>query len=153
MKYDHTQNAPLNLILSAVGFALLVAAWKIPAQGANLVLMIMAAIFFLLALMFGCLTVRVQGDELLVQFGPLPLFRRGVRYADVQSVKRGRTTVFDGWGIHISPSGGWTWNLWGFDCVDVHFTNGGRLRIGSDDADRLESFLTRQLEQIKNSAF
>ena len=36
--------------------------------------------------------------------------------------------MLDGWGIHLSPSGGWTWNLWGFDCVDVTYKKGRKLR-------------------------
>jgi hypothetical protein len=45
--------------------------------------------------------------------------------------------------IHYSIRGGLVWNLWGRDCVVVHFKNGGVLRIGTDDAENLADFLKR----------
>lgn len=71
----------------------------------------------------------------------MPLFRRNVRYADIESVEVGRTLFLDGWGIHYSIRGGWVWNLWGRACVVVHFRNGKTLRIGTDDAENLAAFL------------
>jgi len=53
----------------------------------------------------------------------------------------GRTLLLDGLGIHMSIRGGWVWNIWGRDCVVVHFRNGGTLRIGTDDAENLAGFL------------
>jgi hypothetical protein len=145
MRYKHTQTAPLSLILSAVGMAMLIAARQIPQPETGLVLFVIAGLVFLLALSFGQLTVRDDDDHLLIRFGPLPLFRRRIAYADMKNVERGRTTILDGWGVHLSPSGGWIWNLWGFDCVDVHFKKGRKLRIGTDDPKRLEAFLKGQI--------
>jgi hypothetical protein len=99
----------------------------------------------LLARAFHHLTVEDQGKVLAIRFGPVPLFRRTVRYADVESVEVGRTLFLDGWGIHYSIRGGWVWNLWGRDCVVVHFKNGGKLRIGTDDAENLVDFLEKKI--------
>lgn len=99
----------------------------------------------LLARAFHHLTVENQGKVLAIRFGPVPLFRRTVRYADVESVEVGRTLFLDGWGIHYSIRGGWVWNLWGRDCVVVHFKNGGKLRIGTDDAENLVDFLEKKI--------
>ena len=96
----------------------------------------------LLAPCFHNLTVADQGDVLSIRFGPMPLFARTVNYADIEQVEVGRTTILDGWGIHYSIRGGWVWNLWGRDCVVVHFKKGGVLRIGTDDAEGLAGFLT-----------
>lgn len=70
-----------------------------------------------------------------------------VEYADIEKVEIGRTMILDGWGIHYSIRGGWVWNLWGRDCVVVHFTNGSLLRIGTDDAGGLVRFLKEKLGQ------
>ncbi|MCO6456455.1 MAG: hypothetical protein J5I93_14250 [Pirellulaceae bacterium] len=98
-------------------------------------------LMFVLAASFHHLTVKDRGELLEIRFGPLPLFRRTVRYADLGSVEIGRTLVLDGWGIHWSVRGGWVWNLWGRTCVVVHFKNDGTLRIGTDDARNLVEFL------------
>lgn len=103
----------------------------------------------LLAPAFHHLTVVDQGDVLAIRFGPIPLFHRTVRYGDIEKVEVGRTLILDGWGIHLSIPGGWVWNLWSRDCVVVHFRNGGVLRIGTDDADKLAGFLDGKIAQCR----
>ena len=78
----------------------------------------------LFAACFRQLTVSDEGDRLIICFGPLSLFRRRVLYYDMECVERSRSTILDGWDIHLSPSAGWIWNLRGFDCVDVHLKKG-----------------------------
>jgi hypothetical protein len=102
---------------------MLATAWITPDRPAQVILIVSGAAMFLLAVSFRELTVEDEGDSLLIQFGPLPLFRLRVPYAEIDEVQQGRTTILDGWGIHLSPSGGWTWNLWGFDCVDLPVQN------------------------------
>ena len=147
MQYDHTQTAPLYLLLVVVGIGMVVAAWLAPQQTMQIILASSGGLMLLLALCFRQLTVSDEYDRLLISFGPLPLFRKRILYCNIESVERSRTTVFDGWGIHLSPGGGWTWNLWGFDCVDVYFKKGRRLRIGTDDPVGLESFLKQRADE------
>lgn len=140
--YSHTQKAPLCLPIYALA-AVFVAVgcfvqdtppiqWLFPPIG--LLMLVLAASFH-------HLTVEDQGDVLSIRFGPVPLFHRTVRYDAIASVETGRTLFLDGWGIHMSIRGGWVWNLWGWDCVVVQFKNGGTLRIGTDDAEKLVCFL------------
>lgn len=148
MQYDHTQNAPLHLLLVGVGIAMLIGGWLTPELVVQIILFCTGLLMFLLALCFRQLTVSDEGDGLLISFGPLPLFRRRIVYSDIEIVERGRTTILDGWGIHLSLSGGWTWNLWGFDCVDVWYKKGSKVkkvRIGTDDSVGLEAFLKERI--------
>ncbi|MEQ8788018.1 MAG: hypothetical protein RIC55_17050 [Pirellulaceae bacterium] len=151
MQYAHTQRAPLHMILSILGILTFAVAYLSAQMAAHWAVQISllgtASLMFLLALCFQWLAVRDEGDSLLIRFGPLPLFRRRLPYRDIERVERSRTSILDGWGIHLSPRGGWTWNLWGFDCVDVYFGQGRKIRIGTDDAERLESFLLEQLDR------
>jgi hypothetical protein len=103
-------------------------------------------LMLILAASFHHLTVEDAGDRLSVSFGPLPLFRRSIRYNDLIEVERGRTTLLDGWGIHLSLRGGWVWNIWGHDCV-VFRLQQGTLRVGSDDAGALLAFLQFRLNR------
>ena len=105
----------------------------------------------LLAASFHYLAVEDEVDRLAVRFGPLPLFRRSVRYDEILSVETGRTMSIEGWGIHMSPRGGWVWNLWGYECVVLHFAN-GTLRIGTDDASNLAAFLQSRIDQSRSNA-
>jgi hypothetical protein len=147
MQYAHTQRAPLHMILSILGIIFFAAAYLATHWIAQITLLGTASLMFLAALCFQWLSVRDEGDTLLIRFGPLPLFRRRLAYRDIERVERSRTSILDGWGIHLSPRGGWTWNLWGFDCVDVYFGQGRKIRIGTDDAEGLESFLLHRLDR------
>jgi hypothetical protein len=55
-------------------------------------------------------------------------------------VERSRSAVIDGWGVLWVPFRGWTWNLWGRDCVGVDLGERS-LRIGTDDPEGLEAFV------------
>jgi hypothetical protein len=59
-----------------------------------------------LAPAFHHLAVVDQGEFLAIRFGPLPLFRRKVRYDKILKVEVGRTLILEGWGIHLSIRGG-----------------------------------------------
>ena len=76
-------------------------------------------------------------------YGPLPLFRKRIRYADITAVEKSRSNVIDGWGIHYIPGRGWTYNLWGFDCVKLQLDK-KVVRVGSNDAENLAAFLKQR---------
>ena len=144
--YSHTQKGPLCLLIYALAVVFLALGffvedappipWLFPPIG---------LLMFVLAASFHHLSVVDRGDVLAIRFGPVPLFRRNVRYTDIVKVEVGRTLLLDGLGIHMSIRGGWLWNLWGRDCVAVHFRNGSTLRIGTDDAESLAGFLSGQI--------
>jgi hypothetical protein len=145
--YHHTQRAPLCLIQYALAVTFLVVAWVERAEPILVwVFPPTALLILILAASFHHLTVADQGDHLLVQFGPLPLFRRRVKYENIKSVEVGRTTILDSWGIHLSLRGGWVWNLWGRDCVVLRFRK-GTLRVGTDDAEELARFVMGKINQ------
>ncbi|HEY7326995.1 MAG TPA: hypothetical protein VH592_05120 [Gemmataceae bacterium] len=139
--YTHTQKGPLCLILYGSALACFTLGWGVGDTPSVYIAVAVGLVIALVAPAFHHLTVEDQGDRLAIRFGPIPLFRRAVRYADIEEVEVGRTLVLDGWGIHYSLRGGWVWNLWGRDCVVVHLKNGGVLRVGTDDAPNLARFL------------
>jgi hypothetical protein len=140
------------LILYGTGLLCLVLAATISDEpGGGAIAVGVAIVVILTASAFHHLTVEDRGEYLTIRFGPLPLFRRRVQYDNMVRVETGRTTVLDGWGIHVSLRGGWVWNLWGFDCVVVHLRN-GVLRIGTDDPIGLARFLAQKLAERHASA-
>ena len=145
-EYFHTQKAPLCLLIYAL--AIVFASVGFVLRDISPIPWLFPPIFVVIlaiAASFHHLTVEDEGDRLAVRFGPLPLIRRTVRYADIASAEVGRTMLLDGWGIHYSIRGGWVWNLWGRDCVVVHLKNGGKLWIGTVDAENLAAFLGRKV--------
>jgi hypothetical protein len=140
--YFHTQKAPLCLLVYALAVVFLALGWVVQdAPPIPWLFPPIGLLMFVVAASFHHLTVEDQGDVLSIRFGPVPLFRKTVPYNEIKSVETGRTLLLDGLGIHMSIRGGWVWNIWGRDCVVVHFRNGGTLRIGTDDAEYLARFL------------
>jgi hypothetical protein len=145
--YSHTQKAPLCLVLYGSALAFIALPWMIGDKSGIYITGGVSLLIALLAPAFHHLTVVDQGEGLAIRFGPVPLFRRTVRYADIEVVKVGRTLILEGWGIQYGVPGGWVWNLWGRNCIVIHWKNGGVLRIGTDDADNLADFLKEKVSQ------
>lgn len=142
--YRHTQKAPLYLLLVAFTILFFVLGWTLrDIPPVSVIMPIVGALMLILGLSFRHLTVADEGDRLAIQFGPLPLFRTKICYQDIQRVEIGKTTLLDGWGIHLSLQGGWVWNIWGRDCVVVHHQ--GITRIGTDEAEILAQFLKTKI--------
>lgn len=150
MQYHHTQTAPLYLLVLALSVVFFGVAWSLPELVLQVVLSIAGALMFLIAISFRELTVSDEGSELLICFGPLPVFRRRLKFAEIEKVEQAKSTILDGWGIHMSPSGGWVWNLWGYDCVDVWYRGGRKIRIGTDDMVGLAQLLDEKAGQNGN---
>jgi hypothetical protein len=149
--YRHTQRAPLCWILYAVGLSFFVTAWQAhDAPPIRYLFPLVGLLVFILAASFHHLTVADEGDGLAIQFGPIPLFRRTVHYEDIVAYQIGKTTLLDGWGIHKSFRGGWVWNLWGWDCVELTLRT-NTLRIGTDDAENLARFLATKVNSPPSS--
>lgn len=147
MGYEHTQHGVWHRILLVMAAVMLVGVWLVHQELAIVVLLLaIATIFLLCSLMFGSLTVRDEGEWLALRYGPLPIFRKRFRYAEITSVEPDRTKIIDGWGIHYILGRGWTYNLWGFGCVKL--TLGRKVvRVGSDDVENLVMFLRGKLSQ------
>ena len=136
--YTNRQRAPLCYLIALPGVTCVITAIAmLDEEGFHLFLLIMglSAFFFYLALAFRWLETSDQGDHLLIRFGPLPSFWKRVKYEGVRGVKRDRSLLIEGWGIHLGPRG-WVWNLWGREVVELEREE-GRLRIGTDDPEGL----------------
>jgi len=145
--YSHTQKAPLCLILYGSALLCFALAWMVGSTPGVYIAGGVGLLIVLLAPAFHYLAVVDQGEVLAIRFGPVPLFRRTVRYTDIEKVEIGRTLILEGWGIHYSIRGGCVWNLWGRDCVVVHLKK-GVLRIGTNYAPGLARFLGNRSTEV-----
>jgi hypothetical protein len=143
MDYFHTQRGGIHYLLYLPMLSLLIVWWIDPATPDWLVL-VLCSVFLVLAYSFQTLTVADEGDALAIRYGPLPLFSKRLRYDSIRNVEVGRSSLIDGWGIHWVPGRGWTYNLWGFDCVKVQ-TRTTTVRVGTDDAQNLADFLRQRM--------
>jgi len=142
--YHHTQKGPWGLMCYAFAAAFLTASWAMPVPVPRMTSFAAGILMLLLAGSLGQLTVADEGDHLDIRFGPFPLFRKRIVYADIVEVEKGRTNFLDGWGIHWNPWHGWVWSIWGYDCVVIRLKR-GTIRVGTDDPDGLAEFLKERV--------
>src|SRR3954452_3496381 len=101
--YRHTQTGPWGLVLLAFGLLMLATAWTARHEAVALLILLPAGVLMLvLAASFHDLTVSDAGSHLTLRFGPMRLFQKKIPYDDITAVGVGRTTLLDGWGIHLS---------------------------------------------------
>jgi hypothetical protein len=142
-RYQHTQSSPLGpaFLVAALGSLVVWGGSDDPVV--RTLCVTLAIVGGLFAAMFTRLSFTEQDDHLRVRFGPLPWGGTSVRYDHVRSVRRARSSLLDGLGIHWFPGRGWTFNLWGFDCVELQ-TDRGLVRLGTDDPDGLVQHLLQR---------
>jgi hypothetical protein len=84
---------------------------------------------------FSKLKVTIEGSELSAAFGPgRP--HKTIDLSDVASATSVRNTWIQGWGLR-KISGGWMYNVWGLDAIEVTMRSGEIIRIGTNDTDNL----------------
>jgi len=151
MSYVHTQRGGLHWLLWFTAVICLMGAWYAFRDGEGFAVGILAGVATLtaaLALCFMSLTVRDGGDALEVRFGPLALFQRRIPYTAISDPEPSRSKLIDGFGVHWLPGRGWTWNLWGLDCVEMR-VEGKPLRVGTDDAEGLAKYLNIRIVGLR----
>jgi len=143
--YHHTQVGRIHWLVAVIGaFEVAIGLLAEAPSYVAVLLLVIGTSFLVLAASFRQLTVREVGDQLELRFGPFPMFRRRIAYAAIQSFEVGRSRWIDGLGVHWIPGRGWTWNLWGFDCVELKTTR-GPLRIGTDDPQGLAAHIAERI--------
>ncbi len=147
--YSHTQVSPVRYGLLAVIVASVAAGWNWRADfwvWFAMLCIIGLSIFLLLTMT--TLTVEDEEETLWVHFGPLPLFSTWIRFDEIQEFQATRSRIVDGWGIHFIPGRGWTWNLWGLECVELQL-HGSPLRLGTNDSANLADYLKTRKQDAK----
>lgn len=146
-EYEHTQWAPTQWVILLPGLAVMAGVILLVNEPpVTMLMLLVSGVLILTAYSFRRLLVSDEGNALALHFGPVPLFRKRIQYADIASAERDRTNVIDGWGIHWVPGRGWTYNLWGFDCVRLTLNSGRTIRVGTDDPEGLTRFLQQRLQ-------
>jgi hypothetical protein len=146
--YKRTQKAPLCVIIYAIAVMFFCVSWftrdQPPQPFLSIIFATAGIIIAVIAASFHHLNVEDEIDRLRVCFGPLPFFQRTILYENILSAEVGRTTLIEGWGIHLSPRGGWIWTLWGRDCLVLKLKK-GTLRVGTDDVENLAVFVNSRI--------
>lgn len=131
--YRHTQfGAVVVAVLLLLAGAAAVAEALTGPSALELVGPALVAVFLLL---FYALTVEIDEQYLSFHFG-IGLIRKRIPLARIVEAQPVRNAWIDGWGIHRTPRG-WSYNVSGWEAVEITLVSGHRLRLGTDEPQRL----------------
>lgn len=143
MEYKHRQSGYLAVLV--LGWVLLVGgivfALVEDEERSALVLMgVSMGVVALAVVWFNTLTVTVNGGQVQARFGPgWP--KRIIETRDIVGFKQVRNKWYYGFGIRGVP-GGWMYNVWGLDAVELDLASGKKFRIGTDEPEDLIAALS-----------
>jgi hypothetical protein len=92
------------------------------------------------------LVTELRDDHIYLRY--FPIYRRRIPYRDIQSAwaRQYRPIAeYGGWGIRWSPTNGMAYNVSGNMGVQLELTNGRKLLIGSQRADKLEQAIKSRM--------
>ena len=131
--YHHTQSATVTRI-AALG-ALGVAFYTVARLGSRPILWLVVAVAGVGLWTFGSMTTTVDHDRFRFWFGP-GWIGRSFPLDEITSWSAVTNPWWYGWGIHLTPQG-WLYNVGGSGAVQLELRDGRRLRVGTDEPERL----------------
>jgi len=133
--YKHIQENPIHKVfiaLNGIGLILLLVLVEARTLRSLIVVIVLMVISPVIWRIFGKLTTTVDEDEVVASFGwGWP--RRRVERSRVISATAVRNSAIYGWGIRRYP-GGWLWNVWGLDAVELQLRPDSECAPGSKAA-------------------
>jgi len=127
--YSHKQVGTLVIaVMSILGLAVAIASgfmegWPI--------MFAMLALFGIIAIVFGSMTVEVENGHMQFWFGT-GLIRKSYEIRDIDSAAVVKNRWYYGWGIRLTPHG-WLYNVSGMMPVKLTLVSGKTLLVGSDE--------------------
>jgi hypothetical protein len=131
--YHHTQPATVTRIAAVA--ALVMAVYTVAAVGSRPTVWLLVAAAVLGLFTFGSMTVQVDQDGFRFWFGP-GWIGRSFSLAEIKSWSPVINPWWYGWGIHLTPQG-WLYNVGGAGAIQLELRDGRRLRVGTDEPERL----------------
>ena len=141
MEYQHTQRGYFGIVTVGILIPVVGAvAVSDDDPWATVLVVLLIGLILAVVLWFSRLTVTVDGDSVTSAFG-LGKPAKTIDLSGVAHVRRVRNPWYYGWGIRKVP-GGWMYNVWGFEAVELDLASGRVFRIGTDEPDELAEVLS-----------
>lgn len=131
--YRHRQSGAAMRVMLSIGPIILVAVGLLIDR--SIVFLPLALVLGLAGYLLTSLTVEVTATNLVWFFGP-GVWRNKIELASIVTATVETNKWWWGLGIHLTPRG-WLYNVAGLKAVEVTTRDGKRVRIGSDEPERL----------------
>lgn len=142
MDYRHTQTTTMGVVISVPLLTVYVVVLSLASVDSAVLIAtgLFALVIESVVVMFSRLTVFVEAGSVESSFGwGWP--RRIIEVRDMVAIRQVRNKWYYGLGIRKVP-GGWMYNVWGFDAVEIELRSGKKFRIGSDEPEDLLAALS-----------
>jgi len=140
-RYEHTQ---IGYFIVVVIVAAMVAIGIIMANaGVNWIATTVLGVLAVIVVLFHRLTVAINGEELVVQFGPGAI-RKRFNLNEIESCQVVRIPWYYGWGIRSTPDG-MAFRVSGFHAVEIKLRTGKKYLIGTDVPQELEEAIRQAI--------
>jgi hypothetical protein len=133
MNYRHTQIGYATIMALGVAIVLTIERMLSTGPAPPMIALLVALLACLLT--FTILTIEILDGFLSWRFG-LGILSKNVPLSSIVRATQVRTTLLQGWGIHRT-SGGWLYNVSGFEAVEFELKDGKRWQLGTDEPEEL----------------
>ena len=133
LRYRHTQFGTVIVVslLLAAGLAAGVGVLT----GLTPLTVIRPTLMAVFLALYSSLAVEIDGTHLSFRFG-IGLIRQRIPLAEIADARPVLNSWRYGWGVHRTPHG-WLYNVSGWEAVEITLASGNRLRLGTDEPQRL----------------
>lgn len=142
MEYPHTQigKTVFFVLLWGLVVILITALASEEGSSATMGVALITVVIAVVTVVFTRLTVTVDPDVVRASFGwGWP--KRSLPIGDIAAFGPVRNKWYLGWGVRKVP-GGWMYNVWGLEAVEVVMRSGTRFRIDTDNGPDLVAALS-----------
>ena len=146
--YEHTQVGYViivGIVAAMVGIGIILAK-----EGSNWIAIAVLVVLAVVLVLFHSLTVVINEEELIVQFGHGPV-RKRFKLNELESVQAIRLPWYYGWGIRSTPQG-MAFRVSGFDAVQIKLVTGKEYLIGTDVPQELEQAIRQAISHRQGSS-
>ncbi|MFU8896824.1 MAG: hypothetical protein ACNA8J_10590 [Gammaproteobacteria bacterium] len=143
--YQHKQFGGISLLASVIG--ILVVLLLVSQLGSQPLLLVLLALLVFVAVSCSSLTVIVTPSSLVFWFGP-GVLRKTIALREVEGVEPVRNPWYYGIGLRVTPRG-MLYNVSGLSAVEITRRDGTRLRLGTDEPERLTAALRQALSRFE----
>ncbi len=146
-KYKHTQFGTVTVSALLLGFTLTLYVLYFANIGTS-GLGVGAALGIFLITTFASLTIEISSEKLRFFFG-WGLIGSKYDLAGIQATEVVKNPWYYGFGLRLTPEG-WLYNVSGLKAVLVTFKDGKKIRLGTDEPDKLKETLDSLIEPETN---
>ncbi|MCK5124078.1 MAG: hypothetical protein KAQ73_08045 [Dehalococcoidia bacterium] len=140
-RYEHTQVG--YFIVVAIVAAMVAIGIIMANAGVNWIATTVLVVLAVIVVLFHRLTVAINGEELVVQFGPGAI-RKRFKLNEIESCQTVRIPWYYGWGIRLTPQG-MAFRVSGFHAVQIRLITGKEYLIGTDVPQELEEAIRQAI--------